>query len=83
VDTAARLVDWVFGRRPHSPLRQSGHANHSVNEATPKSQKCKTASVGQSTNTRFASPQARRHRTPESKSSSYNFSSASFNIHEG
>jgi len=65
IRAAARLVDRVFGRRPHSTLPPSGHASHSNNEATPESHKRKTASVGQSTNTRFASPHT--HRRTKSK----------------
>ena len=83
VDTTARLVDWVFGRRPHSTLPQSGPANNRVNEPTPKSQKRKTASVGQSTNTRFASPYTRQHTVTTGQPISYIFDSVLLNIDEG
>ena len=79
IRAAARLVDRVFGRRPHSPLPLSGHANHSVEAATPARQKRKTVSVGQSTNTRFASPHTRRHTAPKS----YIIDSTLLNNYEG
>jgi len=53
---SGRLVDWVFGRRPHSTLPQSRHAHQRVNEPKRAIQPCTTASVGQRTNTRSASP---------------------------
>ncbi len=58
---ARRLVDWVFGRRPHSTLPQSQRASNPVNAVRRALQKCQTASVGQRTNTRSTSTHTHWH----------------------
>jgi hypothetical protein len=53
--TLARLVDWVSGRRLHSPLPQNKRTNYRVDAVAQAARICRASSVSQRTDARSTS----------------------------